>query len=158
QEELAKTSNNLGNLLQVMHKGQEAERAYRRALEVWKKLVARFPSVPAYRRGLAYTHSDLARRLETREADDEAEQRHAAAVALRRQLAEESPDRPDYHSELGASLSNLAWLRSQKGDLAGARRLLEQALVHQAAARKAEPRNPTYRQFQSFHYDILLEV
>ena len=48
RQELARSHNNLGNLLVGLGKREEAEAAYRAALEIQEQLAADFPSVPEY--------------------------------------------------------------------------------------------------------------
>jgi hypothetical protein len=146
-------------------------------LALRKKLVADFPDVPGYRRGLADAYNRLGLLMalmpSVKLADGfnglsllrgltprwkEAEQYHREALAIRKKLVADFPTVPDYQSELGASLNNLAMVRKERGDLAEARQLLEQAVGHQRAARRTNRGNPTYRLFLRNHYLELSDV
>jgi tetratricopeptide (TPR) repeat protein len=81
-----------------------------------------------------------------------------ANLKLGEPLAEKFPMVPNYRSELGGTLSNLAMVRINQGDLAEAQQLVERAIPHQRAALKVNPRNPVYRQFLSNHYAVLADV
>jgi serine/threonine protein kinase len=68
------------------------------------------------------------------------------------ELVRDFPEVPEYRSELGGTLNDLGALLRERGELAEARRLLEQAIVHQKAALQSDQRHPTYRQFLVNHY------
>jgi tetratricopeptide (TPR) repeat protein len=76
----------------------------------------------------------------------EAEQKYQEALALFQRLVADNPKLPDGHHELAATLSSLArLLQDGKKDVAGARRLLEEALPHHQAAFQANPSRFEYR-------------
>jgi len=70
----------------------------------------------------------------------------------------ESPQMIRYRHTLGAAANNLSLYLSERDDLAGARKLLEQAIEHQAFALKSNPRHPVYPLFLANHYRSLAEV
>jgi hypothetical protein len=53
---------------------------------------------------------------------------------------------------------NLAGLRQKQGDCTAAKRLLLEGRPHHLAALKANPKNPTYRQFYRNHLNLLINV
>jgi tetratricopeptide (TPR) repeat protein len=89
---------------------------------------------------------------------DESEALHRRALGLREALAAEFPGSAEYRSDCGATLNNLALRLKQRGDLAEARRLLEQAMEHQRAALKINPRRAQTRAFLHNHCTILVDV
>jgi tetratricopeptide (TPR) repeat protein len=88
----------------------------------------------------------------------ELERAHERGVELARELARDFPDVAAYQSQLGGALSNWAVLRKKEGQFAAARRLLEEAIVHQQLALKDNNQNPTYLDFLRKHYDVLAQV
>jgi tetratricopeptide (TPR) repeat protein len=80
------------------------------------------------------------------------------ARELVRQAVRRADDKPETQSLLGAVLNNLAQEVRNRGELAEARQLLEQAVVHQRAALKEKPDHPTYRRFLCNHYANLAET
>ena len=68
------------------------------------------------------------------------------------------PNQPDLRNELAGTGVNLAMLRQQQGNWAAAKRLLLEGRPHHLAALKANPRDPTYRQFYRSHLAVLTQV
>jgi serine/threonine-protein kinase len=147
RHELAVTCNNLGFLQESRGRRQEAEGAYRQALDLFDKLVAYFPSVPVYRKELANTRNNLAIVLAHGKKDFRAaEEAWRLALTAFEKLAAEHRDVTDYTGCVGMVLGNLGWLALQRGDPAGARQYLEQALPKTQAALRANPGHPTHLQ------------
>jgi hypothetical protein len=80
------------------------------------------------------------------------------SVAVRDKLADDFPATPGYRSELGGVLNNVAIMQLRQGKLAEAHRSLEQAILHQQAARKITPEHLIYRQNLRNHYWNLADV
>jgi tetratricopeptide (TPR) repeat protein len=78
------------------------------------------------------------------------------------QLAEDFPSVAGYQNAVAGTLGNLAMVLRDRGDLAGARRLLNQAMPRSQVALKSDPRDPSYRDFfrknETMLGDILLRL
>jgi serine/threonine-protein kinase len=150
--------NNLAALLRAGGRPGEAEAAGREGVAIFRRLVAEQPGRPDCRSGLAAGLNNLGNLLRADGRAEEAEAGLREALALRQALADEHPLVADYRNDLAGSLVNLALLLRDRQDLAGARRLLEQAGPHHRAAVTAVPRNPTFRQFYRENLDVLSQT
>src|SRR5262249_5459898 len=88
----------------------------------------------------------------------EAEQLLRESLALRERLAAEYATTPSYQSALAATQQNLATVRRMCGDVNEARALVEQAIVRQKTALRANPDQPSYPGFLHTHYGCLTEI
>jgi serine/threonine protein kinase len=131
-----------------------AAQAQRQALEVYEKLLADFPEAPLYRQRLGVWHYNWGNGLAASDPP-QAEKSFERALALQQQLLADFPHRPDYASELASTLNNLALLFQGRGDEAGVRRLLGQAIGYQQAALESCPRHAAYRDNLRKHYTNL---
>jgi eukaryotic-like serine/threonine-protein kinase len=157
-QELAKSHNNLGRLFSDTGRLKEAEAAYVNALALQKQLAADFPSRPDFRRELAGSHNNLGLLLSDTGRLKEAETAYTDALALQRQLVGDCPNQPDLKNDLAATCVNLALLHLSQRDFRGAKAHLEEARPYHEAALRANPRNPTYRQFYRNHLTVLIET
>src|SRR5262249_6852521 len=87
----------------------------------------------------------------------EAEAAYRQARQLFEKLVAENPAVPDYRHYLGAVLNNLASYPRDRGELAEARQMVEQAIDYQRAALKSNPRHPRYRELLGNHNGTLTE-
>jgi len=159
RKSLAHSHSNLGVVLFSMpDRLIEAERAFRRALELRESLVAEFPKVPGYRKDLADSYVNLGGLLRAPGRLAEAEQALRRAIELQEVLVVQSPDNPDYRSRLGASLSNLGQLQKDRGELTSALASFQRAIEHQREALRANPSNPAYREYLRNHYGGMAHV
>src|SRR5262249_4025730 len=140
----------LGLLNARLKRAQEAEEAYRQAIELREKLLAGSPDSPLYQYGLAASLSELGSVLhQARGRVQDAEDCYRKALALLEQLVADSPKSPRgaaYQHQLGTILSHLADLPGSSGTGEQHRELLEEAVRHQRLACTLRPRQPTYRQ------------
>jgi tetratricopeptide (TPR) repeat protein len=155
REELANSHNSRGMLLYATGRPKEAEQDYDQALRIQRQLAADFPSRPEFRQQLANSHNNRGILQYTTGRPKEAEEDYGQALRIRKQLAADFPNKPDLRNELAAGCVNLALLRQQQGNWAAAKRLLLEGRPHHLAALKANPRNPTYRQFYRNHLMVL---
>jgi serine/threonine protein kinase len=158
RQDLAQTHNNRGNLLREAGQRQEAERDFERALSIKRQLAADFPAQPEFRRELARSLNNRGSLLRDTNRLAQAEIDFDQALSMRKQLAADFPDQPDLHNELAGTCVNLALLRQQQGNWAAAKQLLLEGKPHHLAALKANPRQPTYRQFYRNHLGTLTVV
>jgi tetratricopeptide (TPR) repeat protein len=156
--ELALSSLQLGGILWGRAVSTEAELLCRRAVDLDEQLATDFPAAAGYRGTLTYHATALVRGLVQmgRTADAERLCRYALAAADR--LAARQKDRPEWPG-LQADLHHaLGDLRRRAGDLAGARKELEQAVAHRKAQRQARPEDPGFRKSLCEHFRLLAEV
>jgi tetratricopeptide (TPR) repeat protein len=158
RQDLARSHQNLVNLLHAAGRLQDAETAYLDAIRLKEQLAADFPTVPAYRQALAGIHNNLGILLAARGRHQEAEKAYHRALALGKQLAAEFPNMPDYRNELAGTMVNVALISRDRKEFLEARELLVGADPHHQAALKANPRNPTYREFFLNNRSILAPV
>jgi tetratricopeptide (TPR) repeat protein len=155
---LAGSHGNRGLLLWSTGRLQEAEKEYDVALSIYRKLAADFPSRPEYRRLLTISHGNRGNVLHAEGRIKEAEKEYDLALNIFKQLAADFPDQPDLQNELAGNYVNLALVNQKQGSWATAKRLLLEGLPHHLAALKANPRQPTYRQFYRNHLNALATV
>jgi hypothetical protein len=144
-------------VLADLGKRDAAEREYRAALKELERLAAEHPQVADYREELARSHNSLGILLAGLGKGDDTEREYGAAIKEYERLAGEQPQVSDYRTGLAGSLGNLAMLRNKAKEWREARKLLERAAPHHAAALKAAPRNVIYRRFFRNNLTALLE-
>src|SRR5262249_15833255 len=149
---------NLANLLKAAGDQKAAEAAFRRAVEVLGALVEKHPGPSDYRSHLASALMNLGNPLWETGRAAEAQTMYERARDLLEKLTADFPEVPAYRSSLGGTLHNLALLEMARKDYDSARRLLEEAVVHQRDALKAAPGNPEARQFLRNHFAGLANV
>jgi tetratricopeptide (TPR) repeat protein len=119
----------------------EAALAFDEAVNGFSGLTKEFPWLADYRKSLALAlEGRAALRGATREADDDL----GRARTLVDRLVAESRDAPAYDGLLGLVLGRLGLLARDRGNLAEARKLLQDAITHQkkALALNANPDSP----------------
>jgi eukaryotic-like serine/threonine-protein kinase len=155
RKELAENHYQLGYLQMYTNRLEEAEKSFRESLRIHEQLVVDFGEDDDLRRDLAADHHSLgmtqsggmggvARPKEARDAYRRALEYHKRLVAGATDVAENQ-------SSLAATQNDLCMLLLEGGELAEARLLVEEAISHQRAALKIDPRRPTYRLFLCNH-------
>ena len=81
--DLARGYNRLGNILRNTNRFEDAEKWFRKSLEIRKTLVADFPMMPDYHSGLARTYSNLGNLRQLTDQSEDAEKFHRMALELR---------------------------------------------------------------------------
>jgi tetratricopeptide (TPR) repeat protein len=145
--------------LEKLHRPDEAIVAYRQAIQ-------KDPGLAPAREGLEFILNNdrlqplLAKQREfaQRGLVAEVEKLHRQVLPLLRELVQDFPKVIKYRSELGAQLNNLANRLFERGELAEARLLIEEAIVHQQVAHKADSQHATYHRFLRNHYAVLAEI
>jgi serine/threonine protein kinase/tetratricopeptide (TPR) repeat protein len=99
---LADTYRSLGNLLAGNRRTEEAEKALRRAIQLYDRLVTDFSHISAVerRRDLARAHRELGNVLRNAQKPVEAEKVYRQALAIHAKLVEEFPSEASYRQEL----------------------------------------------------------
>ena len=155
QQELARSRNNLGNLLHILGKDSEAEEQYRKALTIKERLVAEFPAVPEHRGLLARSHDNLASLLANLGKRREAEEQHRKALAIQEKLAAEFPAVPEHRRDLAGSHNNLGNLLTALGKRPEAEQEFRKALAIQEKLVAEFPALPEYRKnLGNRHYNL----
>ncbi|MFO0960787.1 MAG: tetratricopeptide repeat protein [Isosphaeraceae bacterium] len=158
QNELAKSYKNLGNLFRVNGDPAAACRAYQSALAIRRELADNHPSVTQYQSHLAASQNDLGALLNDTGDPAGARRGYESALAIQTKLADGHFTIPEYQSNLGVTLHNLALVDLCEERFAEARDRLREAISRQKNALEMNPRNSTYRQYLTDHYNNLREV
>jgi serine/threonine protein kinase/tetratricopeptide (TPR) repeat protein len=135
-----------------------AEEELLAAMNIFTSLVADYSSVPDHSFQLAMTYNHLGNFWRDTKRPGEAIAAFGEVRKLCQSLVERFPLVPDYRCQLGGALSNLAMVRINQGALAEVEPLLVEAITHQRAALKVNPKNPVYREFLSNHHAVLADA
>jgi eukaryotic-like serine/threonine-protein kinase len=157
RHELASILNNLGLLFGATGREALAEQAYRESLALRERLASEVARIPDYPQKLAVTRLNLALLLESRNPLA-AKQIYHQALDAQESLLSLFPDVPEYRLALGRTLYSLSGLHFKQGELAAARRLLEQAIPHHRAALEFNRRNQAGRDYLRDDYGVLTVV
>ena len=141
---LATQRDHLAVALRVSNPRGPVEELLLGARKLRRELVEEFPTVRDYQIGLAGTLNNLGVHYRT-DRPALAEGAFAEAVGITRRMADQNPAAADAQDFAAGGMCNLARMRLDEKDFAGARRLLEDALSYHRAARASAPFNPTYR-------------
>ncbi len=157
RKNLAETQNSLGSLLLAAgpSRREDARKAFEQALATKKQLATDFPDEREYRENLALSQLNLGVLLESTHQLTEAETEYRDALAIFQRLVNESPEVSDYQENLAKTMVNMAILCNDNQKFTRAHQLLEQADTHLQMARKANPKNPRYRQLFRLSRQIL---
>src|SRR5262249_31110604 len=147
--------NNRGLLLSAARRLKEAEKDFDEALSIQKQVAADFPARPEFRRFLAGSYTNRATLLRATARTKEAEKDFDQALSILKQLAADFPNQPDMQNDLAGTCVNMSLAQQQQRNWAAAKRLLLDGQPHHLAALKANPRDPTYRQFYRNHLAAL---
>ena len=125
----ARAYDRMGGLNRVLGRSRDAEDAYRRAVEVGKRLVADFPTRPEYRLQLGMSHTELGTLLQDVDRLPESETAKNDSLAVVKQLAADFPDRPDFRQVLAGIHNNLGNLFQETGRLEQAEDAFTESLL-----------------------------
>ncbi|HEV3165298.1 MAG TPA: serine/threonine-protein kinase [Isosphaeraceae bacterium] len=145
QWERARSTSNLGTVLEGEKNLPDAEAAYRKALDGFKKLADGFPSVPDYQHEMAGVYANLGSLLEKTGRSQEGEVNLRQAVAIYAKLAERYPHRPDYPQKLAEAERKLAILLKNDNRLSDAEAVFRDARSRLEALVAANPLVPEYQ-------------
>jgi serine/threonine protein kinase/Tfp pilus assembly protein PilF len=158
RQDLAKSHGNRAILLCATGRLKEAEQDYDQALSIQKQLAADFPARPEFRQDLANSHGNRGILLCDTGRLKEAERDYDQALSIHKQLVADFPNQPNLRNGLAATCVNLAFFYQKQGNWTAAKRLLLEGRPQHLAALKANPQNPTYRQFYINHLNVLTAV
>jgi len=157
RHELASILNNLGLLFGATGRQALAEQAFKDSLSLREQLASEVAGIPDYHQKLAVTRLNLALLLESGNPLA-AKQMYRQALDAQESLLSLFPGVPEYRLALGRTLYSLAGLHFKQGELADARRLLEQAIPHHRAAHEFNRRNQAGRDYLRDDYGVLTVV
>jgi tetratricopeptide (TPR) repeat protein len=153
--DLAETYRELERALRRDGKFEEALVASRQAIEIWKKLAAEHPTVPAYKHGLAASYYFASHsNLDVTETLPSCEK----AVAISESLVAENPDVLDYQLCLANSVNRLGSLQKAAGNLDDALASCQRALGIRERLADACPENSGYRYLLGGSYHNLASL
>jgi serine/threonine protein kinase/tetratricopeptide (TPR) repeat protein len=109
---------------------------------------------PTYLDFLNKHYATLAQILRDQESPD-LERVYRDRLPVLQRLAELFPKDPEHPSYLGVLKNDLATMVKDRGEWQEARRLLEEAIVHQQAAVALQPSEPRFRYYLGNHYQNL---
>jgi tetratricopeptide (TPR) repeat protein len=153
---LASTHFALAMLLSENKEKKSADH-FREAIALWTSLAKEHPTNADYLSGLVGAHHALGRLL--LKTDEGSAAKHLRqAVDHGKLLFKQSPGRVHQHSMMGMALNELARLLKHPKDWDEAGQLLEEAIVHQQTALKADPSNSTFQARLLYHQESLASV
>ncbi|MHC4097545.1 MAG: protein kinase domain-containing protein [Planctomycetota bacterium] len=109
---------------------QQAEQAYRQALELQRKLASDFPNVPGYKHQLARIHLSLGNLLMQTVRYQEPEEFFRQALAIEEKLVVDFPNVPGYRLILAESNFSLSLMLYASGEYPEAEELCRQSIAH----------------------------
>jgi tetratricopeptide (TPR) repeat protein len=130
-------------LLRETGRHDEAERAYRKALDIEEQLD---PDNREFRLELGRICNNLALGLVEQKDFAQAKQFYDRALTIDRKLAADLPTVSDYQNALAITLVNVAIMHNHRAEYKDAIAILEEARPHHQAALKANPADSTYRE------------
>jgi serine/threonine protein kinase len=152
RKDLSASSLNLARYLDDQHRTTEALQAFTRAVGLLDRLAQDFPAIPDYRKLLALALNNEAHLLARCSRSAEAVAAYRRALGLWAELARQGHHEPEYRHAAAATLHNLAaLLRDKPETLDEARQLVEQAILYQNEALKADPQNVRGQQALAAH-------
>lgn len=125
----ASSLNNVANQLRdSKFEFEEALKMGRRSLELKQELVARFPSLPDYRRDLAIGFDNVILTLEAMGDDESAQKERQEGLRIREELVEQFSNVQEYRYDLGRSYTRLAYAARMRGEKDAAESNYENAI------------------------------
>jgi tetratricopeptide (TPR) repeat protein len=154
RKRMAQAHHQVGKIHHKLGEYDRGEIAFSREITLHQQLRKETPREQALRWNLvrAFNARGVLRDLAGRPGD--ARRDHQEAKKILVQLVKEHPKNADYQSQLGGTLHNLAMILNDQGDYLGVIRLLKQAIPHQEAALKIQPRNRNYRAYLRNHHGL----
>jgi serine/threonine-protein kinase len=144
QWELGRTYGKVGDIYQQLGQPQEAEKAFRKGIQLVEEVAVKFPQDAAYRGDLAGGYHNLGQLLAQTGRSEEAERAYQKCLTLMEQLDHESPTNANSSAlaTLHNSLGNQYRLTSR---MAKAETEFQKALVYQERLMRDQPAAEVYR-------------
>ncbi|MEZ6152609.1 MAG: tetratricopeptide repeat protein [Pirellulaceae bacterium] len=147
------TLNTLGAAQSAASQNTSAVDTFRRAIEIGRQLLARWPDQPTYRRDLVLSYNHLGLSLSKTHELAAAQTAFDQALVIGRPLATRFADDAETQSMLGGVLNNLGFLCQQLGDPQAASDAYQEAVEHQSTAVRLAPEVKRYRQYLKKHQE-----
>jgi tetratricopeptide (TPR) repeat protein len=141
------TQNNLGNLLSVMGRREEAKVRYEQALELYEELLKSDTANSQFQSYVAMTQNNLGSLLRDMGRLEEAKVRYEQALEMREELLKSDTANSQFQSYVAGTQNNLGNLLRDMGRLEEAKTRYEQALELYEELLKSDTANS---QFQSY--------
>ena len=149
KEDLARAHARRGTCLTAADRNAESIREFRSALDIWHAVRPAGTRAVEILTDQLRAQNNLGVALMAAREFVGAEAAFHEEIELAQPLVVQLPDHSEYQSAVGRGLANRAVIAIRRGDLAGARELLERAIPYQRAALKAAPNTMEYRIFLS---------
>ena len=152
RRDLAQSHFQAARLFREVGRPLDAEKFYGLAIPQLAQLVTEFPMSPENRVSLAYAHNELGSLMRETGSGrfSQSEEQHRLSLALFEKLATDFPTVIVYQNDRAELLHTVAVLLRDRGDLAGAKPLFEQATALAHSVVESEPQNRAYRGFLSY--------
>jgi tetratricopeptide (TPR) repeat protein len=144
QSDVAKTQNNLGNLLRDMGRLEEAETRFELALELHEKLLNSDTANTLFQSDVAGTQNNLGNLLWSMRRLEEAKTRYERALELHEKLLNSDPANSQFQSDVAGTQNNLGLLLTVMGRLEEAKTRFELALKMREKLLKSDPANTRF--------------
>jgi serine/threonine protein kinase/Flp pilus assembly protein TadD len=145
----------VAKLHRFLGESAKAEAGQRATIRLSEKLIADYPDVPQYRRGLANSYNHLGIVLVGLGKHKEAEAAYRQALAVQEKLVADFPNVAQYRQDLALSHNNLAHLLEHRGEHTEAEAAYRRAIVLQERLTYEHPGMPDYRQDLALSYSNL---
>jgi tetratricopeptide (TPR) repeat protein len=132
-------------LLSDLGQSEQAETAFRRALDIRAKLAANDPTAPGYRDDLAQSQVNLGVLLHDLRQHEKSEAHIRDAIAIREELAAEFPTVPDYRADWARALNGLGNVLKAQWKYEAAEAAMRQAVAIQEKLAAEFRKVPAYR-------------
>ena len=157
--ELTKTRHGVAIVYRNTKRVKEAEELHRRNIADGEQLIADFPQIQENRRFTCNVYMAFGLLLVSTGRHEEAEKGYRRALAINDTLLQENPDTAAHHNIRAGLLDNHAEsVIDRKGDLKLARKLIDEAMVHEKLALKQHPNHPQFRLFMSSHWEVVAKI
>jgi tetratricopeptide (TPR) repeat protein/tRNA A-37 threonylcarbamoyl transferase component Bud32 len=143
--ETARAQERVAAIQQMLGQPDQAEKAYRASLDLFRELPAPYAARPECRQDLATCYNNLGTLLVDAGRYAAARTAYRQARDLRQKLADERPGNPEYLQDLSDSYDNLGAVEQKAKHLKQARRDYSRALELQQRLADQFPGRPAYR-------------
>jgi serine/threonine protein kinase/Flp pilus assembly protein TadD len=145
QAQLASLQDSFGTMFHEVGRGEEAQAAFRRAIQAWRRLSGEFPNVPHFQLEYAASQGHLGNLLRDLRRYPEAKEWCTEALTILEPMFKKNPSQPRIRDILADNLNNLAILSIEGGKAAEREKLFRRALALRQDLVKDFPDIPEYR-------------
>ena len=131
QRDLANTLHHYGVLQDRLHRPKQAEKAFRRSIEILRPRAEQSPEKPEWAHLLGQDYRSLAMVLEDQDQFDGAKEAYAQALKYKKALAADFPRVHDYQQDLANTHNGIGVMQRRLNDSAKAEASFREALAIQ---------------------------